>query len=319
MLNKIIGIINNCQSFLITSHVRLDGDAIGSEMAMYQMLTHMGKIAVVYNQDETPGNYRFLPGTEEIVHTLPDLERYEVAVVLDCSDLERIGDQASRIVDVKRIINIDHHISNGNFGGLAYVDHQASSTGELLYRLIKAMGVDFTKDMATSLFAAILTDTGGFRYRNTKKDTLVASGHLIEKGADPQWISENIYESNPPSKIRLLTRVLDTLTFDWSKKVGYMVVSRKTLEDAGALMEHTEGFVDIPRSIQGIEVSILFNEVSDHYFKLSLRSKGKVNVERIARTFGGGGHINAAACQIEGDLETIRQRVLDLIGTAVES
>ena len=319
MLNKIIGIINNCQSFLITSHVRLDGDAIGSEMAMYQMLTHMGKIAVVYNQDETPGNYRFLPGTEEIVHTLPDLERYEVAVVLDCSDLERIGDEASRIVDVKRVINIDHHISNGNFGGFAYVDPQASSTGELLYRLIKAMGVDFTKDMATSLFAAILTDTGGFRYRNTKKDTLVASGHLIEKGADPQWISENIYESNPPSKIRLLTRVLDTLTFDWSKKVGYMVVSRKTLEDAGALMEHTEGFVDIPRSIQGIEVSILFNEVSDHYFKLSLRSKGKVNVERIARTFGGGGHINAAACQIEGDLETIRQRVLDLIGTAVES
>jgi phosphoesterase RecJ-like protein len=319
MLNKIIGIINNCQSFLITSHVRSDGDAIGSEMAMYQMLKHMGKIAVVYNQDETPGNYRFLPGTEEIVHTLPDLERYEVAVVLDCSDLERIGDEASRIVAVKRIINIDHHISNGNFGGFSYVDHQASSTGELLYRLIKAMGVDFTKDMATSLFAAILTDTGGFRYRNTKKDTLVASGHLIEKGADPQWISENIYESNPPSKIRLLTRALETLTFDWSKKVGCMVVSRRTLEDTGALMEHTEGFVDIPRSIQGIEVSILFSEVSDQYFKLSLRSKGKVNVERVARTFGGGGHINAAACQIEGDLETIRQRVLDVIGTAVES
>ena len=319
MLNKIIGIINNCQSFLITSHVRSDGDAIGSEMAMYQMLKHMGKIAVVYNQDETPGNYRFLPGTEEIVHTLPDLERYEVAVVLDCSDLERIGDEASRIVAVKRIINIDHHVSNGNFGGFSYVDHQASSTGELLYRLIKAMGVDFTKDMATSLFAAILTDTGGFRYRNTKKDTLVASGHLIEKGADPQWISENIYESNPPSKIRLLTRALETLTFDWSKKVGCMVVSRRTLEDTGALMEHTEGFVDIPRSIQGIEVSILFSEVSDQYFKLSLRSKGKVNVERVARTFGGGGHINAAACQIEGDLETIRQRVLDVIGTAVES
>jgi phosphoesterase RecJ-like protein len=319
MLNKIIGIINNCQSFIITSHVRLDGDAIGSEMAMYQLLKHMGKIAVVYNQDETPGNYRFLPGTKEIVHTLPDLERYEVAVVLDCSDLERIGEEASRIVAVKRIINIDHHISNGNFGGFSYVDHQASSTGELLYRLIKAMGVDFTKDMATSLFSAILTDTGGFRYRNTKKDTLVASGHLIEKGADPQWISENIYESNPPSKIRLLARALDTLTFDWSKKVGCIAVSRRTLEETGALMEHTEGFVDIPRSIQGIEVSILFSEVSDQYFKLSLRSKGKVNVERVARAFGGGGHINAAACQIEGDLETIRQRVLDVIGTSVES
>jgi phosphoesterase RecJ-like protein len=299
--------------------VRLDGDALGSELAMYQMLTLMGKDAIVYNQDETPGNYRFLPGSEKIVHHLPDLDRYEVAFILDCSDLERIGNEAPRIGAIKRIINIDHHVSNGNFGALSYLDHQASSTGELLYRLIRAMNVGFTKEIATNLFAAILTDTGGFRYRNTKKDTLVASGHLIEKGADPQWISENIYESNPPSKIRLLTRALDTMAFDWAKKVGYMVVLRSTLEEAGALMEHTEGFVDIPRSVQGVEVSVLFSEVSDRYFKLSLRSKGKVNVERVARTFGGGGHINAAACHIEGDLETVRQRVLDVIGAVVES
>jgi len=318
-LNKIIDAINTCRSFLVTSHVRLDGDALGSELAMYQMLTLMGKDAIVYNQDETPGNYRFLPGSEKIVHHLPDLDRYEVAFILDCSDLERIGNEAFRIGAIKRIINIDHHVSNGNFGALSYLDHQASSTGELLYRLIRAMNVGFTKEIATNLFAAILTDTGGFRYRNTKKDTLVASGHLIEKGADPQWISENIYESNPPSKIRLLTRALDTMAFDWAKKVGYMVVLRSTLEEAGALMEHTEGFVDIPRSVQGVEVSVLFTEVSDRYFKLSLRSKGKVNVERVARTFGGGGHINAAACHIEGDLETVRQRVLDVIGAVVES
>lgn len=318
-MNKIIDAINTCRSFLVTSHVRLDGDALGSELAMYQMLTLMGKDAIVYNQDETPGNYRFLPGSDKIVHHLPDLDRYEVAFILDCSDLERIGNEASRIGAIKRIINIDHHLSNGNFGALSYLDHQASSTGELLYRLIRAMNVGFTKEIATNLFAAILTDTGGFRYRNTKKDTLVASGHLIEKGADPQWISENIYESNPPSKIRLLTRALDTMAFDWAKKVGYMVVLRSTLEEAGALMEHTEGFVDIPRSVQGVEVSVLFSEVSDRYFKLSLRSKGKVNVERVARTFGGGGHINAAACHIEGDLETVRQRVLDVIGAVVES
>lgn len=318
-MNKIIDIINKCRSFLVTSHVRLDGDALGSELAMYQMLTHLGKDAVVYNQDETPGNYRFLPGSDKIVHNLPDLDRYEVAVILDCSELERIGNEASRIGAIKRIINIDHHVSNGNFGGLSYVDPRASSTGELLYRLLNALNVDLTKDVATNLFAAILTDTGGFRYRNTTKDTLVASGCLIEKGADPQWISENIYENNPPSKIRLLTRALDTLAFDWDKKVGSVVVLRKTLEDAGALMEHTEGFVDIPRSIQGVEVSILFSEVSDRCFKLSLRSKGKVNVERVARTFGGGGHINAAACHVEGDLEAVKQRVLDVIGAVEES
>jgi bifunctional oligoribonuclease and PAP phosphatase NrnA len=319
MRDKIIDIIKKARSFLVTSHVRLDGDALGSELAMYQMLAHMGKDVVVYNQDDSPGNYRFLPDCDKIVHHLPDLGRFEVAVVLDCSELERIGKESSRIGAMKRMINIDHHVSNGNFGSFSYVDPQASSTGELLYRLFNAAKVDFTKDMATNLFAAILTDTGGFRYRNTKKDTLVASGRLIEMGADPQWIAENIYESNHPSKIRLLSKVLDTLAFDWDKKVGYIIVMRKTLEDVGALMEHTEGFVDIPRSIQGIEVSILFVEVSDCFFKLSLRSKGKVNVERIAKTFGGGGHINAAACHIEGDLETVRQRVLDVIGAVAQS
>jgi phosphoesterase RecJ-like protein len=319
MLNKIIDIINNSRTFLITSHVRLDGDAVGSEMAMYQLLTHMGKDAVVYNQDETPGNYRFLPGTERIVHVLPDLKKYEVVCVLDCSELERVGAESSHIGKASRMINIDHHFSNSKFGEIAYVDHEASSTGELLYRLAKAMNVDVTQEMATSLFAAILTDTGGFRYRNTKKETLVASGRLVEKGADPQWISENIYESNPPSKIRLLTRALDTLAFDWARRVSYMVVFRKALEDSGALMEHTEGFVDIPRSIQGIEVSILFTELSDCSFKLSLRSKGKVNVERVARAFGGGGHINAAACHMEGDLTTVRDRVISVIETVLAS
>jgi len=319
MLNKIMDVIHQCKSFLVTAHVRPDGDSLGSELAMYHFLRHIGKEAVVYNQDETPGNYRFLPGSETIVHALPDLKKIEVVVVLDCSDMERIGDESSQIKTPLWVVNIDHHMSNENFGSIAYVDHQASSTGELLYRFFMAMDVDITKYMATSLFAAILTDTGGFRYRNTKKENLMAAGHLIEKGADPQWISEHIYESNPPCKIRLLARALDTLAFDWEKNVGYMTILRKDLEDAGALSEHTDGFVDIPRSVQGIDVSILFSEVTEQYFKLSLRSKGKVNVERIARIFGGGGHMNAAACHVSGDIETVRQRVLNVIDAGVAS
>jgi phosphoesterase RecJ-like protein len=319
MLNNIIDIIRTYRSFLVISHVRPDGDALGSQLAVYHMLAHMGKNAVVYNQDLTPGNYRFLPGSDGIIHHLRDLDRYDVVFVLDCSDLERIGHESPKIGTMKRIVNIDHHVSNVKFGDFLYIDHEASSTGELLYRLIQSMGVDFTKEMAINLFAAILTDTGGFRYRNTRKDTLIASGHLIEKGADPQWISENIYDHNPPSKIRLLNRSLDTLAFDWKRKVGCMVVFRQALEETGAFMEHTEGFVDIPRSVQGVEVSILFSELSDRYFKLSLRSKGNVNVERVARIFGGGGHMNAAACHMEGDLETVRKRVLDEIGAVVES
>jgi bifunctional oligoribonuclease and PAP phosphatase NrnA len=313
MLNRIIDMINKHSSFLIASHVRLDGDALGSELALYGMLSNMGKEVVVYNQDETPGNYCFLPGSAKIVHKLPPLEKYDVVFVLDCSEFDRIGDEASRIGSMKRIINIDHHISNRNFGNMALVDHNASSTAELLYGLMLRMDVDITKEMATNLYAAIITDTGGFCYGNTRKDTLIAAGNLVGRGADPQWISENVYESNPLSKIRLLTKVLETLAFDWDKKVGYMVVYRRDINDVGALVEHTEGFVDIPRSIQGVEVSILFTELSEYQFKLSLRSKGKVNVERVARTFGGGGHINAAACHIDGDFKTVLQRVLNAI------
>lgn len=313
MLNDIIGMMNLFRVFLITSHVRLDGDALGSELALYHILTGMGKEALIYNQDESPGNYRFLPGSDVIVHTLPSLERYEVAFVLDCSEMDRLGSEASKIASIKRIVNIDHHISNGNFGMISFIDPESSSTAELLYRLFQVMNVEITKDVATNLYAAILTDTGGFRYRNTTRDTLLAAGHLVERGADPQWISENIYESNPPSKIRLLTQVLETLAFALDRRVGYMIVTQKALEDAGAHQEQAEGFVDIPRSIKGVEVSILFNELSDNRYKLSLRSKGGVNVERVAKVYGGGGHINAAACTIDGDIKTVKERILSTL------
>ncbi len=312
-MNNIIDMINRYKFFLITSHVRLDGDALGSELALCHMLEHIGKEVVVYNQDETPGNYCFLPGNDKIIHKLPAIENYDVVFILDCSELDRIGDEASRVGNMERIISIDHHISNGNFGNIVFTDPRASSTAELLYRLMSEMNIDISKDMATNLYAAILTDTGGFCYGNTKKDTLIAAGTLVERGADPQWISENIYENNPLSKIRLLTKALETLAFDWDRKVGYIIVSRKNIEDAGAREEHTEGFVDIPRSIQGVEVSILFTELSEHEFKLSLRSKGKVNVERVASAFGGGGHINAAACHINGNFSTVLYRVLNAI------
>jgi len=313
MVPRIIDIINSCQVFLITSHVRLDGDALGSELALYHMLRHMKREAVIYNQGETPQNYRFLPGSDTIVHQLPPVEKFDAAFVLDCSELERVGEQANRIGTIKRLIAIDHHISNMGFCDIAFIDHQASSTAELLYQIAEQMDLELTEEMATNLYAAILTDTGRFCYGNTRCTTLTTAASLIEKGADPKWIAENIYETKPLARIRLFTKVLETMTFDLGGKISSMVVLQKTIESAGALPEHTEDLVDIPRSIEGVEVSILYNELSSNYFKISFRSKGKINVERIARAFGGGGHINASGCEIEGDIETIRHRVLDVI------
>lgn len=314
MIKEIIDSIRNGKSFLITAHVRLDGDALGSELALCLLLRDLGKKVVVYNQDNTPAHYRFLPAAQNIVHELGSIEQYDVAFILDCSELERVGDEKEKIGRIKTLINIDHHISNGGFCEIRMLDAKASSTGELLYRLMQEMHCPMNKDICTNLYAAIITDTGGFRYSNTHRDTFLAAGTLVEKGADPQWISENIYESDPPAKLRLLAKTMETLSLDMERKMGSLVVTRESLKEAGASVELTDGFVEIPRSISGIEISVLYTQMDDNYFKLSMRSKGSVNVEKIARKFGGGGHVNAAACRIEGNIEAVKMKIQDAVG-----
>jgi len=305
--------IGRHRRFLITAHERLDGDAVGSELALFHMLQNLGKEVVVYNQDRTPGNFLFLPGSDLIVHELSPADPFEVAFVLDCGELDRVGKAAPRIAKIPNLINIDHHVSNGAFCEIRLADPAASSTGELIFGLARDLGRPVTPEMAMCLYTAIVTDTGGFRYGNTRREALLAAADLVAAGADPQWISENVYESEPLARIRLLTAVLQTLRFDEGGRVASLTVTQKALADAGALPEDTENMVDIPRSIRGVDISILFMELPDGRFKLSLRSKGKVNVERVARVFGGGGHVNAAGCRTEGDLSTIRRRVIRAI------
>jgi phosphoesterase RecJ-like protein len=316
MIPRIIDVINQNRTFLITSHERPDGDALGSELALYHMLKACGKAAVVYNQDQTPAQYRFLPGAAKIVNELPPAESIDAAFILDCSELERVGREAGRIGRIRQIVNIDHHVSNGGFCDVRLLKADASSTGELIYRLAETMALALTPEMATNLYAAILTDTGGFCYSNTSADCLIIAGRLVEAGAHPQWISENIYENIPLVKIRLMADVLQTLTLDLNGKVGSIVVTQEGLARAGALSEHTDGFEDYPRRIKVVEVSILFNELERGHFKVSLRSKGRFNVERVAGRFGGGGHVNAAGCRIRGDLSVVKQQVLAEIEAA---
>jgi phosphoesterase RecJ-like protein len=313
MIPKIVEIIKSKHTFLITAHMRLDGDALGSELALYKILTDMGKPAVVYNQDPTPANYLFLPGVNRIGHALGETDHYDAVFVLDCSELDRVGSAADIIGAIKQIINIDHHVSNGGFCDVKLIDPRASSTGELIFRVISQLGIPITADVATNLYAAILTDTGGFRYGNTTKDALTIAGCLVECGAKPQWISQHVYENNPPAKIMLLSRVLQTLTFDLNGKVGSLVVYQRDLDETGALHDHTEGFIDIPRTVEGTMISILYSQISENRFKVSLRSKDDVDIERVARAFGGGGHNNAAACRVDGDIETIKRRILEEI------
>lgn len=313
MISEIIEAINEGRSFLITAHVRLDGDALGSELAMYLMLKKLGKDVVVYNQDHTPERYRFLPSAQNIVHNINNVEQYDVGIVLDCSDLARVGDEEDKIGKIKRLINIDHHISNNGFCSLKMLDAHASSTGELVFRLMREMRFKMSKDICTNLYSAIITDTGSFRYSSTTNETFFAVGNLVENGADPQWISEYIYENDSPARLKLLARALGTLSLDLESKVGSMVVTQRDLQETGAAWEHTEGFVDIPRTVKGIEVSVLYTQRGDNQFKLSLRSKAKANVEKVAKKFGGGGHIHASACWMKGDIESIKAQIIQAV------
>lgn len=313
MISEIIEAIHDGNSFLITAHVRLDGDALGSELAVYLMLKGMGKKAVVYNRDRTPERYQFLPAAHNISHTLTNIEQFDTCIVLDCSDLSRVGDEAEEIGKIKKLINIDHHVSNNGFCSLKMLDAKASSTGELVFRLMRKMGVKMSRDICTNLYAAIITDTGSFRYSSTTKETFLAAGTLVGEGASPQRIAENIYESDSPARLKLLARALSTLSLDLESRVGSMVVTQKDLTDTGAAWEHTEGFVDIPRTVKGIEVSVLYTQRGENHFKLSLRSKAKLNVEKVAKKFGGGGHIHAASCWMEGDIETIKSQIIEAV------
>ena len=314
-MNRVIDVIASGRSFLITAHVRLDGDAVGSELALYHLLRTLGKEAVVYNQDPTPKAYQFLPGSNAIIHTLDAVDYYDAVFLLDCSEIDRVGDAAALIASAKQLVCIDHHISNKGEIPISIVDPSASSVGEILYRLIDGMGVTVTQEMAVNLYTAILTDTGSFRYSNTGKETFRIAGQLVGKGADPYGIAERIYESQPKEKIRLLAEVLRTLEFAWDGRISMLFLSRQVLRSVGTLAEYTENLVDVARGIDGVEVAAFFMEMAENHYKVSLRSKGRISVERVAARFGGGGHFAASSCQLKGDLTEVRERILQAVMT----
>lgn len=310
MLSRISDIVAQCRNFLITSHVKPDGDAIGSELALYFALRGLGKNVSIYNQDGVPDTYLFLPGAETVSREFGPIESYDALFVLDCSDVDRIGQESKKLTAIKYVISIDHHATNGNISDICILDPDASSTGELIYRLLRQIKVKITPEIAANLYTAILTDTGSFHYSNTGADALKIAGELVAAGANPSHIAGLIYESNPPAKIRLFTKVVQTLKLESEGRVASIFVFRDMLREAGASLEHTENFVDFVRSIKGVEVALFFTEMDDRSFRVSMRSKGRINVEKIASRYGGGGHVNAAACRIPGDLDHVRDLIM---------
>ena len=313
MKKEIIDALRSEDNFLIASHMNPEGDAIGSALALAISLKSLGKKVSVYNQDPTPSNLQFLPMSSSIFHDMNDFIHNDIAVVLDCSDLNRLGKDAEKIRKIEKIINIDHHKTNDGFGDLVLVDPDCSSTAEMVYGLIKDIPVQVTPEIATNVYAGILTDTGAFCYSNTTAQVLQIAGELVTKGANPSLVAEEVYERQSVAKIRLLGLALNTLKIVEDGRIGAINVSLSMLDSAGATPELTENIVNYPKSIRDVEVSVLFREISPDNYKISFRSGERVDVADIAKEFGGGGHSKASGCNIRGSLPEVEERVFDAV------
>lgn len=324
-LSEVIEAIKRGKCFLITAHVNVEGDALGSQLAMKELLTGMGKDAFIVDSDPVPEHYRFLPKAAEVSNDLNNVKDFDTVVILDCPTLNRTGRVKDLIKDrAKPIINVDHHISNEKFGDVNWVEPNASSAGEMVFRLFKETGTKMTKEVALSLYIAILTDTGSFNYDNTSSATHEIAGELLGYGLDPASVSESVYERRSIEDLSLLGLVLSTIRVNKKGTIAHLDVTKDMLDKTGADIAKSEGLINFARSIDGVKVAVLFKEdqKDKNRINISFRSKGNgdvIDVNKIASFFGGGGHTKASGCIVTGSLEGVKKKVLDRIEEALRS
>jgi len=296
---------------VITSHVRLDGDGIGCALALYHALCGKGLEAHVVLEPPVPAMFDFLPGMDAVVGGPDGLPHSYNLVVIDCGTLERTGALARALTGRARTINIDHHASNALFGDVNYVEGDASSCGEMLYGLLLAGGVPLGRPIAECLFTAIVSDTGQFSHQDTTPAALRVCAECVEAGARPHVVVRELFCAPTPAQLRLRALAMATLRFHSDGLVATMEVTEEMFRQTGLAPVDTEGFAEIPVSVQGVEAAALLKEMPGcDYIKVSMRSREFVNVADVARTFGGGGHKHAAGCEIYDTLAAARAAVL---------
>ena len=306
MLREVLNHIERRGRFVLTSHSRPDGDAIGSVLACGAVLRQMGKRAEVVMRDPVPAIYRALPFADAVIQAPYVPNDYEAAIILECDSLQRT---ALSGWDGRFLINIDHHCSGRPFANVNWIDPSACATAELIFRLAREAGVPISADIATCLYAAVVTDTGAFGYAGTNATTFALARELVLAGADPVRVAQEVYFSNSPAKMRLLGAALSKLHHEGS--LAWVYVTRDDMERSGAIDEDCEGLANWALAIAGVEVSVFFRELADRRrWRASLRSKGAINVAEIAERFGGGGHVCASGCSLPGPLSVASERIL---------
>lgn len=304
-------VLDSCSRVLISVHKNPDGDALGSQLALMRALEHKGKIVAAHNLDEVPEVYRYLPGWERITAGPEVRGSYDCLVVLDAEPKRTALFNGS--YPAATLINIDHHVTNPREWTHTWLDPDAAATGIMVYKLIRELGVPIDRDMALCLYTAVFTDTGSFRYSNTSPESMRIAADLLDLGVDPWLVTENVYESFAFRRLKLLGTVLGGIERSEDGRIAWVVITEDLYRLTGTGAEDTDNFVNFVRSVKGVEAALLLRQTGPEQYKISLRSKGRVDLSAIAVMLGGGGHKNAAGAVLDGSLETVKTRVISAV------
>lgn len=301
---------------MIASHQRPDGDAIGSAMAMALALRALGKEATVVADAVPPVFLQPFPGVAGIQVTPAVTQAFDAALIMECSELARTGVTG---LDRSPVVNIDHHPGNTVYGAVNWIDESAAACGEMVFTLIEALGAPLTKDAATHVYLAVLTDTGSFHFSHLSPRTYEIARRCVEAGADPQWIARTHYDSNSLARVRIFGAVMNGMVVVDDGRAALLSITRRTMAELGGTSDDLEGLINFPLTVKDIEAVAFFKEIGDHDWRVSLRSKGSVDIGAIARANGGGGHTNAAGCSARGTLEDVHKQFGALLTDAVRN
>ena len=307
--------IRKRQRFVLSSHVRPDGDAIGSQLAMAFALWQLGKEVRLVNRDQAPAPMMVFPGVSRIEVAGRIDDPGDAVIVMECGDLTRTGvDGFERGL----VINIDHHLGNSNYGALNWFDGTAAACGEMVFELIAELGVPLTPEIATHIYVAILTDTGSFHYSSISPRTFDICRQCVEAGIDPPAIAGAIFDSNSLGRLKLFGAVLSKMELDATGRVAIVYVDQQLAQECGGTYEDTEGIVNLPLTVKEIEAVAFFKEAGPDDWRVSMRSKGEIDVNAVAKEFGGGGHKNASGCSARGSFRELKQIFQDKLLAAIE-
>ena len=319
-MEKILKHIKTSRSILVASHAEPDGDCLGSLVALGLALSKLDKKITMFNPSPIPAVYRFLPGVERIVTQIKEAEAYDLAIILDCGDIIRVGHQSALVDQIAVVVNIDHHVSNTGFGHIQLIDTDACATAEIVYRLINALDIPFDKAIATSIYLGILTDTGSFRFSNTNPAAFEISKAMTDIGVEPHTVAQRVFGTYSLGRIKLLNMALNSIEISGNGKLSLMTVSRSMLNSTGTSTEDIDGLINYARRIEDVKVAALIHEIKNgagkftnmNRYHVSLRSDNTVDVAKIAGNFGGGGHTSAAGFQIESTLVALKEKIIEL-------